>query len=357
MTSRERIRAALRHETTEQISFSLGFGVNEPVRRQMAPVLGLPDAQAVLFRLQALSDLKWVAPPYIGPADRNTVLPGGDAVDEWGVQRRAVSYGEGSYDEIVHYPLLDIEEEADLVDALFPDPDWYDYAAFADIVRAAKGSGQALMLGNANIFETAWYMRGLENMLMDLIAEPELAHALLGKVTNFYLAFMERCLEAAKGEIDLVFTADDIGQQTGLMLSLSHWMRFIQPRHRAVNELIHQYGAKVIYHTDGAVMEALPGLVDMGIDVLEALQFDAEGMDPVKMKTLYGDRLCFHGGISVQSTLPFGSPKDVEREVRERIEVLGKDGGYIVAPSHAIQAGTPVANVLAFFRAAGRPLR
>ena len=106
---------------------------------------------------------------------------------------------------------------------------------------------------------------------------------------------------------------------------------------------------KVIYHSDGAVTEAVPGLIDMGIDVLQALQFDADNMDPAFLKTEYGDRLCFAGGISVQSTLPFGTPGDVRAEVAERIRVLGKHGGYLLGPSHAIQGDTPPENVVALF--------
>lgn len=107
-----------------------------------------------------------------------------------------------------------------------------------------------------------------------------------------------------------------------------------------------------MYHSDGAVTEAVPGLIEMGIDVLEALQFNAHGMDPGFLKATYGDRLSFHGGICVQKTLPFGSPDDVKKEVLERIRVLGKGGGYILAPSHAIQAGTPPENVVALFETA-----
>ena len=103
---------------------------------------------------------------------------------------------------------------------------------------------------------------------------------------------------------------------------------------------------------DGAVTEAVPGLIDMGIDILEALQFDAKGMDPAVLKELYGDRLCFHGGISVQRTLPLCSAEEVRREVADRINVLGKNGGYILAPSHAIQAGTPPENIAAFLETA-----
>lgn len=90
----------------------------------------------------------------------------------------------------------------------------------------------------------------------------------------------------------------------------------------------------------------------MGIDILEALQFDAAGMDPVMIKNTYGDRLCFHGGVSVQKTLPFGTAEDVRQEVKDRMRVLGRNGGYILAPSHAIQAGTPPENAIALFETA-----
>ena len=119
-----------------------------------------------------------------------------------------------------------------------------------------------------------------------------------------------------------------------------------------MNKALKEFGVKIMYHTDGSVMEAVPGLIDMGIDILEALQFSADGMDPKVLKEKYGDRLCFHGGISVQTTLPFGTVEDVKQEVIERIEVLGKGGGYILAPSHAIQAGTPPENIIAMYETA-----
>jgi uroporphyrinogen decarboxylase len=106
---------------------------------------------------------------------------------------------------------------------------------------------------------------------------------------------------------------------------------------------------KVIYHTDGSIMNAVDGLIDMGIDVLQALQFSARGMDPAALKEKYGDRLCFEGGVSVQTTLPFGSAEDVRQEVIRLIEILGRGGGYILGPSHAIQAGTPPENIAALF--------
>jgi uroporphyrinogen decarboxylase len=106
---------------------------------------------------------------------------------------------------------------------------------------------------------------------------------------------------------------------------------------------------KVIYHSDGAVMDVVDGLIEMGIDVLQALQFSAKGMDPVVLKERFGARLGFEGGVSVQTTLPFGTAADVEQEVRGLIDVLGQGGGYVLGPSHAIQAGTPAENIVAMF--------
>jgi uroporphyrinogen decarboxylase len=97
----------------------------------------------------------------------------------------------------------------------------------------------------------------------------------------------------------------------------------------------------------------IPGLIEIGTDVLDALQFSADGMDPAEIKAKFGDRLCFHGGMDVQSTLPRGSTEDVRRVVRERIGVLARDGGYILAPTHNIQVDTPPENILAMYSEAG----
>ena len=181
------------------------------------------------------------------------------------------------------------------------------------------------------------------------MSHPELAHGIMERVTSFFIEHSQKILSAAKGNIDLAFTADDIGDQRGLLVSPKMWEEFIKPYHVRLNKAIHEFGAKVIYHSDGSVMDAVGGLIDMGIDVLQALQFSAAKMDPSVLKSQCGDRLCFQGGVSVQTTLPFGSSEDVTLEVENLITILGKDGGYILGPSHAIQAGTPPENIVALF--------
>ena len=350
LSHRERVRLALTHRETDRVPIAMVCaGLNPPAREALETYLARERGLSVEQYLQPLIDIKTVAPEYIGP-------PLADGTDIWGVHRSPVSYGAGSYNEIDYYPLAEAESADDLAKHLWPSPDWFDCSVLPDRVAAmqADGGPYCLMVANGNIFETSWYMRGFERMLMDFALNPELAQAILSRVTDYYVEFFRRILSAADGQVDLVFTADDIGGQEGLLMSLEMWGEFLKPYHRKLNKAIHEFGAKVIYHSDGAVSEAVPGLVDMGIDVLQALQFDARGMDPVALKDRFGDRLCFAGGVSVQSTLPFGTSDEVREEVRERIGVLARGGGYILGPSHAIQAGTPPENVVAMFDTAAR---
>lgn len=356
LTSRQRVLWALDHRSPDRVPFSLGFGINAPAKAKLARYLGMTMAQTDAY-LTGFIDIMGVKPDYTGPSHRNRADASGVRIDVWGVKRTPVSYGEGVYDEISHYPLADVTDIGQLDGYEWPDVRWFDMGSLGDKIKAVRREKDyAIRVGTANLFESAWYMRGFEQMLMDLLLNPELAWEILTRVTDYYAAYFKGILEAAEGMVDIVFTADDIGQQQGLLMSLGQWENIIKPHHVRLNKILHEYGVKIMYHTDGAVMEAVPGLIDMGIDILEALQFDAAGMDPDILKEGYGDRLCFHGGVSVQSTLPFGTPEDVCRETMERIRVLGRDGGYILAPSHAIQAGTPPENILAFLEAASKDI-
>ncbi|MBZ0300826.1 MAG: uroporphyrinogen decarboxylase family protein [Anaerolineae bacterium] len=341
LSHRERVRLALDHQTTDRIPIALVCsGINAPAQRALETHLQQTRGLSVEAYLDPLIDVREIVPPYSGPL----LLPDEDI---WGVRRAPVSYGADSYDEIAYYPLASAETPADLDAHRWPSADWFDYDALAAI--AAADGDHCLMAANGNIFERSWYMRGFEQMFMDFVLNPELAHAIMERVTTFFCAYFDRALAACEGRIDLAFTADDIGGQNGLLMSLPMWEAFIKPYHLRLNAVIHRHGARVIYHTDGSVMPAVPGLMDMGIDVLQALQFSARGMDPVALKRDHGDRLCFEGGVCVQKTLPFGTPDEVADEVRARIDVLGAQGGYILGPSHYIQANTPPENITALF--------
>jgi uroporphyrinogen decarboxylase len=281
---------------------------------------------------------------------------GSEKRDIWGVKHKAVFNGFDTYMEFSEYPLKGLGETKKIEDHVFPSPDWFDFSVIPQQIEAADAEGgeHAIILGKGSPFEYSWYMVGFEDFLALLLTDPETANALMEKVNDFFLEYLSRGLEAAKGRIDIGFTADDMGQQSGPLVSIDLWKKMIKPHHVKLNKKLHSYGVKILYHTCGSVAYAIDELIDMGVDILESLQFDAKDMDPLNLKSKWGDKLCFHGGISVQKTLPFGTSDDVRKETRERISVLGKDGGYILAPAHAVQGGTPPENIIAFLEEAGR---
>jgi uroporphyrinogen decarboxylase len=344
LTHRERVRLALDHQPTDRVPIAMVCsGINRPAREALAAWLERERRTTVEAYLEPLLDIQGVQPAYIGP----TLAPG---TDYWGVHRSPISYGADSYSEIDHYPLAAASDIDDLSYHTWPDPDWFDYDGLCErVAQLRKTCDPCLMLTNLNVFECSWYMRGFEQMLLDLVLQPELAQAIMARVTDFLAEYARRALEAAGGQLDLVFTADDIGGQNGLLVRRETWLSDLHPYHVRLNQLVHEHGAKVIYHSDGAVIDAVPDLIEGGIDILQALQLECAGMDPAVLKERFGDRIGFEGGVSVQQTLPWGTADDVRREVEHLVRTLGRGGGYICGPSHAIQAGTPPENIVALF--------
>jgi uroporphyrinogen decarboxylase len=345
LTHRARVMLALDHQDTDRVPISMiCSGIHEPTRSQLTELLKSERGISLQDYLKPIIDVMPVGPEYKGP-----ILQ--DMTDYWGVKRKRVDAGMGQFhDEIETYPLADFKDVSQLNDYPWPKTKWFDYSGIPEQIKVLnKHEEYCIMSGWGSIFEAAWYMRGFEQFLMDLILNPEMAHTILKKVTEFQIEHTRMILQAGKGKIDLIFCGDDIGMQQGLLISLDTFLEFIKPHHVALNKVIHEYGSTVIFHTDGSIMKAVPDLMDMGIDILQALQFDAVGMDAGMLKETYGKTLCFEGGVSVQHTLPFGTVEDVITETTHLVHTLGKDGGYILGPSHAIQAGTPAENVLAMF--------
>ncbi len=345
LTHRERVLLALDHRETDRVPISMiGSFINPPARARLDAYLRRERGMSSDAYLAEAVDLRAVAPRYVGPT-----LPTG--TDEWGVHRTAISFGADAYDEIDNYPLGEMTDIADLDAHRWPRPEWFDYSVLPEQIAAARAGGDyaTWLYFPTNPFEASWYLFGFERIFEAMLETPELVHTLLERVTDCMAARLRAALEAVDGGFDLVYTGDDIAGQQGLLMSLGMWETFVKPCHQRLNAISHEFGTRVIYHSDGAVTAAVPGLLDMGIDVLEALQFDAAGMDPADLKTRFGDRLCFAGGVSVQHTLPFGTPDDVRAEVRHLRTTLGHHGGYLLGPSHAIQADTSAENIVALF--------
>jgi uroporphyrinogen decarboxylase len=296
-------------------------------------------------------DCRMVAPRYAGTRARR--LPDGTFVDAWGTHRRTVSNQFGTYDEYAGHPLADAENVADVLSWAWPDPDEWDVSGVRDqCERLNRDVRYSLRYEVGGIFEWSWALRGFEQFLVDLAQNSEVAGAIMDRFTDIYIENTVRVIAAAGGLLDMVYTYDDVGIQAGLLMSPRMWRKHILPRHQRLNAAIRgaRYPVKIMYHSCGAVYPLIGAFVDeMDIDVLNPLQPRAAGMDMARIKSEFGDRLSFHGGVDIQHTLPHGTPAEVRAEVRDRCRVLGAGGGYICTSAHYLQADTPLENIVAMY--------
>jgi len=263
--------------------------------------------------------------------------------DEWGISWSILAYetpfGTGSYTEISNHPLAD---ENAISSYRAPDPTRPElYQAAEQMIKKFKDEYWIVGSTVTTIFETAWALRGLEQMLIDMARDPDMANHLFDIPYNYHLTAAKKLVTMG---VDMIYLGDDMGAQNRLMISPRMWRMFFKPRMatfiselRAINPIL-----KVAYHTDGNVEPLIPELIEIGLDVLNPVQ--PASMDPAKIKKLYGDQLSFWGTIDEQHTLPFGTPADVVNEIHTRLETVGYNGGLILAPTHSIQLDTPMEN-------------
>ncbi len=275
----------------------------------------------------------------------------GSWADEWGLRQKKV----GHYAAMVGHPLAEATE-ADLDSIPWPNP--FDPARVAGLAEQARQlyeqSDYALVAHlPGGIFETALYMRGFAAFLADLKRNKRFAHKLLHKVFEVICGQYEVMLNVVGPFVQMVETADDLGIQTGPMLSPALYREMIKPLHRQLfAEIKARTSAKIFMHTCGGVRPFIEDLIEIGLDVLNPIQPHAAGMESAALKRDFGARLSFHGGIDEQHTLPRGTPEEVKAQAQRVLETLSPGGGYILAPAHNLQPDTPPENIVAMYRAA-----
>ena len=276
-------------------------------------------------------------------------------LDIWGHHLRIAENPTGAYEEFASWPLSNAQSIEEIKRYPWPESDWWDFSPLPMILNQMDSPIQYhVRFRVGSIFETAWQLRGMQEFLMDLAIDPAMPIYIMDRILEVHVENTRRVLEAAADRLDMIYFYDDVATQNSLMISKKMWRDLIRPRHLKIIEVAKTFGKPVMYHCDGAIASLVPELIDMGVDMLNPIQVDAKGMDPAWLKSKYGHQLSFHGGIDIVHTLPKESVRVVESEVRERVKVFGKDGGYILASSHHIQSDTPTENVLAMYQV---PLR
>ena len=342
---RERILAAIRREPVDRLPTDL-WATDEVFAKLFAHCE--VETRVALYDRLDIDGIMNITPPYIGPPLRED----GDYTENaWGMGFRPQVYPTGVYQEQVYWPLAGAQSIADLQAYRWPSPDWYDYSALPEL--ASQYRGRAIECGYAAIFFYHNLLRGLEQSLVDPYLHPDLTRYIVARISEFFNEYHRRCFEAAPGLIDITQVTDDWGSQNGLLTSPAVFETFYRAPMQSAIDLARSYSILVFHHDDGDMRPLLPTLVEMGIDVLNPVQWRCGDWDLDALKATYRDKLCFHGAVDNQKTLPFGSPDDVRAEVKRLVETLGRNGtGYIVAPCHNLQPNTPVENILALYEAA-----
>src|SRR5680860_429862 len=230
---------------------------------------------------------------------------------------------------IRHQPLIGSE---DLREYVFPVPDEKLLSIILTVDPEEKINYFMLFNQGFTLFERSWLLRGFENVLTDFYFREKEINYLLDGITEFNMEMAKKVIKT--GNIDGVYTGDDVGTQRGMIMSPETWRKFFRGRYKKLWGVYKAEGIPVFHHSCGNLIDIIPDLIDIGLDVLSPIQ--PEAMDPAFLSERFGKQLTFFGGISTQKTLPFGCPEDVRREIIDRIKVLGRHNGYIVSPSHEV---------------------
>jgi uroporphyrinogen decarboxylase len=341
MTPRERWLAVLRGEKPDRIP--MDYWATGEANDKLMEHLGCESLEALHERLH-LDVPVYVAPVYAGPR-----FPLEE--DTYGCRFEWADYGTGRYLECTHHPLAEFRtlEEIERGYHRWPDADWYDYSAIPGQIRGKET--RPIRGGGSEPFLTYTFLRGQQQALIDLVENPEMVHACLDRLFDFCYENTRRIYEQIPGQVTVSYVSEDMGSQRSLLYSPAHIREFLIPRMKRMIDLVRQAGAFVFHHNDGAVRKIIPDMIAAGIDVLNPIQWRCAGMEREGLKRDFGEELVFHGGVDNQQTLAFGSEEEVRREVLENLDILGRNGGYILAPCHNIQAITPPENVVAMYRA------
>lgn len=368
MISRERVLMVLRHQQPDRVPYDIN-GFNREAFRLVKEKAGNLDPDTY-FGVE--KDVEWVEfketkldsyerffkfhrlpenLKYAGDGlDREDRRPAIFSLNEWGtalVVGSDISYDHfvppygivnaKSIKDIEEYPLSDITSE-------------YRYRHLKEDVKKIKDKGLASVAGMAcTIFEPAWQIRGFNELLTDFMTNEEWAACLLDRITVLSLFRAQKFAEAG---VDIIHIGDDVGMEHKLMMSPATWEKWLKPRLAKIIKAAREIKPDVIfcYHSDGYVEPIIPDFIEIGINALDPIQ--PECMDPAKLKKEYGDKLAFWGTVGIQHTLPFGTPEDVRKEVKESIETVGKGGGLYLSPTHVLAPEVPHENIFAFVEAA-----
>jgi len=343
MTGKERVLGAVRHEITDRTAIT--FDAESEVYEALHKHLGTTSKEALFDRLNVDT---WMILPenFIYPVEYDDKE---EKVSIWGYQTRKAYYSGGEYDELDVSPLAGKHEISDIDNHPWPEKGTLGFTHFTS--EAAAHSDRAIIgVFTWGPYFVSTFVRGMEDLFMDFALRKDYAHHLIDTITERSMMFLDEMLDGYGDDIDIVYMADDYCSQLGPLFSPDMFREFVMPYLTKMVDKVHARGKYFLLHVCGAVRPLLPMIVEAGVDMLEPIQVRATGMEPEGLKQDFGDDICFYGGVDLQRILCQGTPEDVSNEVKRLIDILGKNGGYVLGPGHTyIQIDAPMENILAMY--------
>ncbi len=337
MNARERVLTALDHREPDRVP--VAFDAPLEMAEKLRAHFGVEDNPS-LYRAMGIDGFNiaaeaYVFPEYTGPNPYD--LPFINYINFWGV--------DGNQQQL---PLENIESMAQLDDYLWPQADWFSYDHIAEQCAEIRKLGLPTVGGEGGCgIQHCIHMRGYERALIDTCMNPDLAHAYLDRMCDFFVEWNERWLSA--GDFDVFRSGDELGSNTATHVQPDVWREFYKPRLKRVFAVAKKHGCKIWFHCCGCCRPLIEDLIEIGVDLWDPVSDYVAGNDHIELKREFGDRLSFIGGVNVKDVVRHGTPDDVREEVRRRIDILAPGGGYIVGGSQGIMEECPFENVLAMY--------
>lgn len=338
MTSKERVLRIINNKEADRVA--IDYGAVDEVTSSLLKHFRLKNKEELLklfnvdFRrsdvcFQDLNPVKWV--------DEEIYI------DMWGVGKSCKLGGTS-----VHHPLKDAQSIDDVLDYPWPNPDDIDIERFCHESELWK---DYCVYGGmwSPIFHIGCDLMGMENFMVTLYTNPDLAHFILDKATDFYLEVNRRMFEKAHNLMDIFFMAEDLGTQEGLLMSKQLFYQYLQPRFKKLYDMAKEYGFPVLHHSCGAIKEIIPDLIKIGMDGLDPIQVSAKNMNVKEIKAEYGKQIFLRGSIDTVVTLPFGTCEDVKNEVIDRLVNIAPGGGFIFNSSQELLPEISVENIICMY--------
>lgn len=338
MNCRERVLNTIKRSEVDKMPCN--FRAEEPTLKRLYDYVGYSDYDRLLEELHI--DIRYV--DAVAPPERDF---GAFIQNYWG-ERYIYRKGEwGKYRDDLPGALSGAKTLKELENFDWPTVDMMDYS----LVRrqCEKYNGYAIVYGFGDIFTRPSIVRGFENFLLDMYENPEFVHFLVKKFTDFYIEEYTRAYKESGNRIDIFLVMGDLATQIAPLFAPGMFDEYIAENMKRIADRIHELGAYFMYHTCGESYEFINKLIACGVDIVDPMQRTSEKMSPERLCAEFGGKVCFHGGIDVQTTLPYGLPEEVRAEVRRYTEVFRDKSGYICCSAHYIQHDTPPENILAMY--------